>query len=52
MTDLEKIELAIRKVADRTENARAPVESIQFWLRRVADQIAEDEAQRTKELQR
>ena len=48
MTDLEKIELAIRKVASRTENARAPIESIQFWLRRVADQIADDERERRR----
>ncbi len=47
MTDLEKIELALRRIAERERDSH-PKLSISYWLTELADQIARDEAARRK----
>jgi len=47
MTDLEKIELALRRLAERLRNYDDPEHS--QLLERIADQIAIDEIERRKE---
>ncbi len=43
MTDLEKIELALRKVTSEAERNSS---HMAYWFGRLADQIARDEAER------
>lgn len=44
MTDLEKIELSIRRVAERSAGS-----VIGYWLYQLAEQIAKDQAARAVE---
>lgn len=45
MTDLEKIQLSLLRLADESSGPAS------YWLRRLAEQIAKDEAKRTEDKQ-